>query len=68
LTKATKLVIIEVLEKPPLRFSELGFRAGSEIEISHQNFLLNVMMIRHRNTKYYMNITDFNKYFTIKED
>jgi len=68
LTKASSVVIIDISDKAPLRFLELGFGAGATVEISHQNFLLNVMMIRHRNTKYYMNITDFNKYFTIKED
>ena len=68
MTKASSVVIIGMSDETPVRFLELGFGAGDHLEISHQNILLNVLMIRHRNTKYYMNITDFNKYFTIKED
>ena len=68
MTKVSSVVIIDMSDKTPVRFLELGFATGAAVEISHQNFLLNVMMVRHRNTKYYMNITDFNKYFTIKED
>lgn len=68
MTKATKLVIIEVLEKPPLRFSELGFRAGSEIEISHQNFFLNTMMVTLKGAKYYTRISDFNRFYKTKRN
>lgn len=68
MTKASSVVIIDISDKAPVRFLELGFSTGDRLEISHQNFLLNVLMLKHRNTKYYMNITAFNKYFTVKED
>tara|TARA_Y100000593_G_scaffold87561_1_gene168183 strand:+ start:305 stop:511 length:207 start_codon:yes stop_codon:yes gene_type:complete len=67
LTNNKTLVIINVWNQTPLRFLEMGFQTGTHLEISHQNFFLNVMILTFRGAKYYMRITDFNNYFTVKE-